>query len=222
VARIALGDISSLSAKTMTSQPTVYVVDDDPAARESVLALVKTKGVPAVGYSSAEEFLGAYAPDMIGALVLDVRMPGISGLELQQQLRSAGSPLCVMIITGYGDVRTAVRAMQSGAYTFLEKPCQDQELWATIQEALERGQKQSEQKVEQEELARRAATLTTSEREVLLRVLEGMPNKQIAQELDIGLRTVELRRSEIMSKFQANSLPELVRMAIRAGILPRL
>jgi two-component system response regulator FixJ len=200
----------------------VYVVDDDPAARESVLALVKTKGVPAVGCSSAEEFLGAYAPDMIGALVLDVRMPGISGLELQQQLRSAGSPLCVMIITGYGDVRTAVRAMQSGAYTFLEKPCQDQELWATIQEALERGQKQSEQKVEQEELARRAATLTTSEREVLLRVLEGMPNKQIAQELDIGLRTVELRRSEIMSKFQANSLPELVRMAIRAGILPRL
>jgi two-component system response regulator FixJ len=200
----------------------VYVVDDDPAARESVLALVKTKGVPAVGYSSAEEFLAAYAPDMTGALVLDVRMPGISGLELQQQLRSAGSPLCVMIITGYGDVRTAVRAMQSGAYTFLEKPCQDQELWATIQEALERGQKQSEQKVEQEELARRAATLTTSEREVLLRVLEGMPNKQIAQELDIGLRTVELRRSEIMSKFQANSLPELVRMAIRAGILPRL
>lgn len=206
----------------MASQPTVYVVDDDPAARESVLALVKTKGVPAVGYSSAEEFLGAYSPDMTGALVLDVRMPGISGLELQQQLRSAGSPLCVMIITGYGDVRTAVRAMQSGAYTFLEKPCQDQELWATIQEALERGQKQSEQKVEQEELARRASTLTTSEREVLLRVLEGMPNKQIAQELDIGLRTVELRRSEIMSKFQANSLPELVRMAIRAGILPRL
>lgn len=206
----------------MNSQPTVYVVDDDPAARESVLALVKTKGVQAVGYSSAEEFLAAYSPEMTGALVLDVRMPGISGLELQQQLRSAGSPLCVMIITGYGDVRTAVRAMQSGAYTFLEKPCQDQELWATIQEALERGQKQSEQKVEQEELARRAATLSTSEREVLLRVLEGMPNKQIAQELDIGLRTVELRRSEIMSKFQAGSLPELVRMAIRAGILPRL
>jgi len=206
----------------MASQPTVYVVDDDPAARESVLALVKTKGVPAAGFSSAEEFLNAYSPDMIGALVLDVRMPGISGLELQQQLRAAGSPLCVMIITGYGDVRTAVRAMQSGAYTFLEKPCQDQELWGTIQEALQRGQKQSEQKIEQEELARRAATLTTSEREVLLRVLEGMPNKQIAQELDIGLRTVELRRSEIMSKFQANSLPELVRMAIRAGILPRL
>jgi len=149
-------------------------------------------------------------------------MPGVSGLELQQQLRSAGSPLCVIIITGYADVRTAVRAMQSGAYTFLEKPCQDQELWSTVQEALQRGQQQSEQRTEQEELARRAGTLSTSEREVLMRVLEGMPNKQIAQELDIGLRTVELRRSEIMSKFQAKSLPELVRMATRAGVLPRL
>src|SRR5882672_10351714 len=130
------------------TQPTVYIVDDDPGARESVVALVKAKGAQVQSFGSAEEFLAAYSPEMVGCLVLDVRMPGVSGLELQQQLRSAGSPLCVIIITGYGDVRTAVRALQSGAYTFLEKPCQDQELWTTIQEGLHRGQRQSEQKAE--------------------------------------------------------------------------
>ena len=203
----------------MDPNATVFVVDDDAAARESVLALVSLKGVRAQGFASAEEFLAHYVPEMTGCLVVDVRMTGMSGLQLLQQLQVRKSTLPAIVITGYADVPMAVKAMQSGAMTFLEKPCQEQELWQAIQQALDREQSLLAARRQQGEIESRLATLTEDEVAVLHKLLEGLPNKRIAVDLDIGLRTVELRRSNIMKKMSANSLPELVRMAILIGFL---
>jgi FixJ family two-component response regulator len=203
----------------MDPNATVFVVDDDAAARESVLALVSLKGVRAQGFASAEEFLANYTPEMTGCLVVDVRMTGMSGLQLLQQLQAKKSTLPAIVITGYADVPMAVKAMQSGAMTFLEKPCQEQELWQAIQQALDKEQSLLAARRQQGEVESRLATLTEDEVAVLHKLLEGLPNKRIAVDLDIGLRTVELRRSNIMKKMSANSLPELVRMAILVGFL---
>ena len=203
----------------MDPTATVFVVDDDAAARESVLALVSLKGVRAEGFASAEEFLTRYTPEMTGCLVVDVRMTGMSGLQLLQQLQAKKSTLPAIVITGYADVPMAVKAMQSGAMTFLEKPCQEQELWQAIQQALDKEQSLLAARRQQGEVESRLATLTEDEVAVLHKLLEGLPNKRIAVDLDIGLRTVELRRSNIMKKMSANSLPELVRMAILVGFL---
>jgi FixJ family two-component response regulator len=203
----------------MDPNATVFVVDDDAAARESVLALVSLKGVRAQGFASAEEFLASYTPEMTGCLVVDVRMTGMSGLQLLQQLQAKKSTLPAIVITGYADVPMAVKAMQSGAMTFLEKPCQEQELWQAIQQALDKEQSLLAARRQQGEVESRLATLTEDEVAVLHKLLEGLPNKRIAVDLDIGLRTVELRRSNIMKKMSANSLPELVRMAILVGFL---
>ncbi|MCI0357321.1 MAG: response regulator [Planctomycetaceae bacterium] len=199
---------------------TVFVVDDDAAARESVLALVGLKGVRAKGFACAEEFLAHFNPQMTGCLVVDVRMTGMSGLQLLQQLQARQSTLPAIVITGYADVPMAVKAMQSGALTFLEKPCQDQELWQAIQKALDKDTSQQTLRKQKGEIESRLTTLTEVEVEVLRKLLEGLPNKRIAVDLDIGLRTVELRRSNIMKKMSASSLPELVRMAILIGFLP--
>lgn len=204
----------------MDPNATVYVVDDDAAARESVLALVGLKGVRAQGFASAEEFLAQFGPQMTGCLVADVRMTGMSGLQLLQQLASRKSTLPAVVITGYADVPMAVKAMQAGAMTFLEKPCQDQELWQAIQQALDKEKSIQSLRRQKSEIESRLATLTEDETAVLRKLLEGLPNKRIAVDLDIGLRTVELRRSNIMKKMQAASLPELVRMAILIGFLP--
>jgi two-component system, LuxR family, response regulator FixJ len=204
----------------MDPNATVYVVDDDAAARESVLALVSLKGVRAQGFASAEEFLAHFNPQLTGCLVVDVRMTGISGLQLLQQLHSRHSTLPAIVITGYADVPMAVKAMQSGALTFLEKPCQDQELWQAIQQALDQEKSLQSLRRQKGEIESRLATLTEDEVAVLRKLLEGLPNKRIAVDLDIGLRTVELRRSNIMKKMSAASLPELVRMAILIGFLP--
>jgi FixJ family two-component response regulator len=203
----------------MNSDATVFVVDDDAAARESVVALVTHKGLAAKGFSSAEEFLAQYDPTHKGCLVVDVRMAGMSGLDLLKQLNARNSSLPVVVITGYADVPLAVRAMQAGATTFLEKPCQEQELWQAIQQALEIEQAQHALRKERAEIEGRLATLTEDELEVFRRLLQGHANKRIAADLDIGLRTVELRRSNIMKKMQATSLPDLVRMAILIGLL---
>jgi two-component system response regulator FixJ len=143
----------------------------------------------------------------------------MSGLQLLQQLQAKKSTLPAIVITGYADVPMAVKAMQSGAMTFLEKPCQEQELWQAIQQALDREQALLALRRQQGEIEGRLATLTEDEVAVLHKLLEGLPNKRIAVDLDIGLRTVELRRSNIMKKMSANSLPELVRMAILVGFL---
>jgi FixJ family two-component response regulator len=204
----------------MDPNATVFVVDDDAAARESVLALVSLKGVRVQGFASAEEFLAQFGPHMSGCLVVDVRMTGMSGLQLLQQLSARKSTLPAIVITGYADVPMAVKAMQSGAMTFLEKPCQDQELWQAIQQALDKEKSLQSLRRQKGDIEGRLATLTEDEVSVLRKLLEGLPNKRIAVDLDIGLRTVELRRSNIMKKMQAASLPELVRMAILIGFLP--
>jgi FixJ family two-component response regulator len=203
----------------MDANATVYVIDDDAAARESVIALVSLKGVPAKGFASAEEFLQQWDERQRGCLVVDVRMSGMSGLQMLQQLTSRGSSLPAVVITGYADVPMAVKAMQAGALTFLEKPCQEQELWQAIQQALDREATQQALRRQTSEIQSRLATLTEDEVAVLRKLLEGLPNKRIAVDLDIGLRTVELRRSNIMKKMEAASLPELVRMAILIGFL---
>jgi len=204
----------------MDPNATVFVVDDDAAARESVLALVSLKGVRAQGFASAEEFLAQFNPQMTGCLVVDVRMTGMSGLQLLQQLHNRQSTLPAIVITGYADVPMAVKAMQTGATTFLEKPCQDQELWQAIQQALDKEKSLQSLRRQKGEIEARLATLTEDEVAVLRKLLEGLPNKRIAVDLDIGLRTVELRRSNLMKKMSAASLPELVRMAILIGFLP--
>ena len=198
----------------MSSDKTVFVVDDDPGARESVAALVKSRGLRVETFASAEDFLAAFDPNKRGCLVLDVRMTGMTGLELQERLVSMGSQLPVIIITGHADVPMAVRAMQAGAITFLEKPSAEQELWANIQKALEMGSRAHEQQTVRAEVERHLATLSSAERDVMEKLLAGKPNKLIAAELDLGLRTVELRRSNVMKKMHADSLADLVRMVL--------
>src|SRR5688500_18749916 len=190
----------------MDGHVTVYVVDDDQAARESVIALVELQGLRAKGLSSADEFLHEFDPSVKGCLVVDVRMAGTSGLELLEQLANRGSTLPVVVITGYADVPMAVRAMQMGAVTFLEKPCQEQELWNGIRQALEIENQQHLQRAQRAEIEARLANLTVEELAVLRKMLLGYGNKLIAADLDIGLRTVELRRSKVMKKMQAASL----------------
>jgi two-component system response regulator FixJ len=203
----------------MDGDTTVFVVDDDDAARESVVALVGLKGLSAEGFSSGEAFLNAFDAEQKGCLVVDVRMQGMTGLQLIEQLAQRGSKLPVVVITGYADVPMAVRAMQMGAVTFLEKPCHEQELWQAIELALEIEQRQQVGRSQQAEVAARIASLTEEEIAVFRMLLAGKVNKRMAVELDLGLRTVELRRAMVMKKMQATSLPDLVRMAILGGFL---
>jgi FixJ family two-component response regulator len=201
----------------MTEVATVFIVDDDPAARESVSAVVESKGLRAVQFASAEQFLADFRGERHACLLVDVRMTGMSGIELQEQLLANGKQIPTILVTGYGNIPMAVQAMQNGAVTFLEKPCSQDALWHSIEQALQQAQDLQHHQDRKEELRERFARLSKSERDVLQRVIEGQPNKRIATELDIGLRTVELRRSQIMKKTSANSLSELIRMAIEVG-----
>jgi two-component system response regulator FixJ len=198
----------------MATESTVFIVDDDPAARDSVAAMVRSKGLPVVTYGSAEEFLAAYDPTRTGCLVVDVRMTGMTGLDLQEVLRQKGSRLPVIVITGFGDVPTAVRAMKAGAFTFLEKPCRDQELPSCIQKAIDAASHSQSEQIRKADIEVRMATLTADELRVMKEMVAGKPNKVVAAELDIGLRTVELRRANVLKKMQADSLAELVRLAL--------
>lgn len=199
-------------------EATVYIVDDDPAARKSVAALVESRGMRTMKFASAEAFLEFARDDLQGCVVVDVRMKGISGLDLQDILANRGIPLPVIVITGYADVPMAVRAMQAGAVSFLTKPCAPEKLWETIAEAVHRSHSDRQTREQHDKIQRRLGTLTEDEREVMARVVDGMPNKRIASGLDIGLRTVELRRSSLMKKMQAESLAELVQMAVTIGL----
>ncbi|MDX1965070.1 MAG: response regulator [Pirellulales bacterium] len=192
----------------------VYVVDDDPAARQSVAALAQSHGLPVQTFNSAEDFLAHYQPQMRGCLVLDVRMNQMSGLDLQEELKQRGSTLPVIMITGYADIPMAVRAMYNGAVTFLEKPAGDQELWRYIQIALDQEQHLATIQAQKNEIEANFNSLSTGEKQVLEKLLAGLPNKAIAVDLDMGLRTVEMRRAIIMKKMQAGSLAELVRLII--------
>jgi FixJ family two-component response regulator len=195
---------------------TVCVVDDDEAVRGSLKLLLKTLGVPALAYGSAQEFLADFDPQRRGCLVLDIRMPGMSGLDLQQELNTRGALVPIIFITGHGDVPMAVEAMQQGAMDFLQKPFRDQDLLDRINKALEKDRAGRELLGNRERLRARIDTLTPREREVMKLIVAGKANKVIAGDLQLSQRTVEIHRAHVMEKMGANSLAHLVRMALEA------
>lgn len=194
--------------------PTVFVVDDDHAARSSLRLLLKSMGLTTLAYESAPEYLQAHDGSEPGCMLLDVRMPGMSGLELQDELRSRGKTIPVIFITGHGDVAMAVQAMQRGAFDFLQKPFRDQELLDRVQRALSWDQANRAQVKLLGAAQQRLASLTPREREVLELVVGGMPNKVMAYRLGISQRTVEIHRARVMEKMCASSLAQLVRMMV--------
>lgn len=201
----------------MTSEPTVFVVDDDELMRDSVCALAQSLGVRAEAFASAEDFLGYYPGGQPGCLVTDVRMLGMSGLELQERLTALDIQLPVIVMTAYAKTPLTVRAMAGGAMTVLEKPWDENELWDAIREALALDAANCAEHERRRELHRRIEELTSSERKVLDLIVAGRPNKAIATDLGISTRTVENRRQQVFAKMQADSVAELVRMVIEAG-----
>ena len=199
---------------TKEPQPTVFIVDDDEGVRGSLRLLIKSVGLAPTAFGSAREFLDKYNPRQSGCLVLDVRMPQMSGLELQEQLNRQGAILPVIFITGHGDVPMAVEAMQAGAFDFLEKPFRDQDLIDRIQRALEKDRANRAQLTERGLIRERLESLTPREREVLDMVSSGKANKIMAADLGVSQRTVEIHRARVMEKMGAASLAQLVRMVM--------
>jgi FixJ family two-component response regulator len=195
---------------------TVFVVDDDDAVRTSLRLLLKSVGLPVETFGSAQEFLDAFDADRAGCLVLDIRMPGMSGLELQQKLNEIHAITPIVFITGHGDVPMAVEAMQHGAVDFIQKPFRDQDLIDRINQALERDKENRAGLKERDAIRRRMEQLTPREREVLDLVTQGKANKVIAGDLNVSQRTVEIHRARVMEKMGASSLAHLVRMVIEA------
>lgn len=202
----------------MNNQQTVFVVDDDQAARESLSWLLESVGQRVCCLGSAREFLDVFDGTIPGCLILDVRMPGMSGLELQNVLLERGWCLPVIIVTGHGDVPMAVRAMKAGAVDFLQKPYNDQALLDRIQKALELCSKRRHMHSELAQIRASHCQLTPREREVAALVVAGKANKVIALELGLSPKTIEVHRANVMSKMQAHSLSELVQMCMRLGV----
>jgi len=191
---------------------TVYIVDDDQAIRHAMELLMRSVGLDYEIFHSADDFLASHSDERAGCLVLDIRMPGLGGLELQEKLNEMGSTLPIIFITGHGDVPMAVEAMQKGAVDFIQKPFRDQELLDRIGEALKTDQERRSARSQKAEVAGRIDKLTNREREVMDLVVTGKPNKVIAYELGVSQRTVEIHRARVMEKMQARSLADLVRM----------
>ncbi len=198
----------------MSPKITVSVVDDDLAVRDSLALLMHSVGLQVETFASAKDFLDAYRPDRRGCLITDIRMPGMSGLELQEQLSAQGYHIPVIVLTGFGDVPTAVRALKAGAVDFLEKPFNPQALLDLVQQAIVRDAEIREQATHEARLAEHMALLTPREQEVMELVVAGKANKVVAIDLSISERTVELHRARIMKKMQARSLAELMRMVL--------
>ncbi len=204
----------------MTNETPIFVVDDDEAVRDSLMALLETEGLRVETYASGQEFLDAYDPSRRGCLLLDVRMPDMTGLELQQKLAARPHELSIILITGHGDVPMAVMAMKAGAVDFIEKPYSDETILGSVNNALESGAPGAGKGTAVEETASRIALLSPRERQVLDQLIIGHQNKMIAYELGISPRTVEIHRARVMAKMQAKNLPQLVRMALTGGINP--
>ncbi|HEX2790202.1 MAG TPA: response regulator [Steroidobacteraceae bacterium] len=200
---------------TATPQPTVFVVDDDDAVRDSLKLLLKSIGLAVMAYPSAPEFLAAYRTEQAGCLILDIRMPGMSGLELQQQLNVRGAVIPVVFISGHGDIPMAVEAMQHGAFDFLQKPFRDQDLIDRVQKAMERDAASRDQLRQLGRIQERLDSLTARERQVLGLMVLGKQNKVMAGELGVSQRTVEIHRARVMEKTEARSLAQLVRMTLQ-------
>ena len=202
----------------MDTEALVFVVDDDAPMRESLQNLLRSVGLRVEAFASAQEFLHRTRPDVPSCLVLDVRLPGLSGLELQQRLAEGDMAMPIIFITGHGDIPMTVQAMKAGAVEFLSKPFRDQALLDAIQQALARDRAAHEQRAQREELRRRYHSLTPRERDVLALVVTGLLNKQIAGELGTSEASVKVHRQHVMAKMGASSLAALVRMADRLGI----
>jgi len=192
--------------------PTVFIVDDDTGVRSSLRILLKSVGLTAAALASAQEFLDSYHPAQPGCLVLDIRMPGMSGLELQQALNMRGAALPVIFISGHADVPMAVEAMRQGAFDFLQKPFRDQELIDRVQRALAWDQSNRDALKEHERIRARLESLTPREREVLDLMTRGKPNKVMAGDLGLSSRTVEIHRAHVMEKMGTSSVAQLVRL----------
>ena len=195
---------------------TVYIVDDDPSVRHSLTWLIESVGQRVQTYASPGEFLQEYREGGAGCLILDVRMPEISGLDMQEQLMNSGFTLPIIIITGHADVPMAIRALKAGAFDFIEKPFNDQLLIERIQQAIEHGQNLTKKNQRRQKATERLSKLTAREKQVLDGVVAGKSNKVIAKELDISIKTIEVHRANLMTKMEASSLSDLIRKTLSA------
>jgi len=199
-------------------EPTVYIVDDDDAVRDSLAWLLSSVKLPVRAFASAEEFLDALDPVPTGCVLIDVRMPGTSGLQLQEILKDRAANLSVIIVTGHADVPMAIRAMKAGAVDFVEKPFNDQQVLELVSKAMEKNTRAVRNIAHNDEIRGRYDTLTPRETEVFRGLIAGLPNKSIAADLGLSQKTIEIHRAKVMRKMQAKSFAELVAMATNLGL----
>lgn len=211
-------DKSFTSRMKADAAPIVFIVDDDLSVRRTTERLVRTAGFNVQAFTSGRDFLNSARPDGPACLILDVRMPGLDGMQLQKELTQSGIKIPIIFITGHGDIPMSVRAMKAGAVEFLTKPFRSRSLLEAIQSAIERDRSAHKQRSESEELRERYEQLTAREREVMVLVVAGLLNKQVAGELATTERTIKFHRANIMQKMQVESLADLVRMAEKLGV----
>jgi FixJ family two-component response regulator len=203
----------------MSPTPTIFIVDDDAAVRKGLARLLRSAGLAVTTFASPREFLDQHDANAPGCLVLDVAMPGLNGLELQQALIAGGHELAIVFLTGHGDIPMSVQAMKRGAVDFLTKPVNDDDLLKAVRVAIEKDRLQRAERAEKADIQQRLATLTPREREVLQHVITGQLNKQIAADLGTVEKTIKVHRARVLEKMQVHSVAELVHLAERVGIV---